>query len=242
MKRFLVNHPLVEGARLQLSPEESKHAVRVMRLEPGHKVLLTDGKGVEAEAILISSDRSGATLDVGTVRSAASKGHRLELLQGMLKGARMDWLVEKATELGVSSIRAVDTQYSVAGERTDRWIRVAQSALKQSGNLSLPDFPAVTSLSEALPKLPEGFHGLLLSPTAKQGLAPLIKALGPKPGTVVLAIGPEGGFSPEEEKLLESKGFRACLLSGQILRGETAALVAASVALHALEFPDSNKL
>jgi 16S rRNA (uracil1498-N3)-methyltransferase len=242
MKRFLVNKPLAEGTRIQLSPEESKHAVRVMRLEPGHKVLLTDGKGMEAEAVLVSSDKSGATFDVGATRKPEVKGHRLELLQGMLKGARMDWLVEKATELGVSAIRAVDTQYSVAGERADRWTRVAQAALKQSGNLQLPEFPRVTSLSEALPNLPEGFHGVLLSPTAKQGLAPLIKSLGPKPGTVVLAIGPEGGFSPEEEKLLESKGFHACLLSSQILRGETAALVAVAVALHALEFPESNKL
>lgn len=242
VKRFLVNQPLVAGTRLQLSPEESKHAVRVMRLEAGAKVLLTDGKGHEAEATLLSSDKSGATFDVGAVREARVKAFRLELLQGVLKGPRMDWLVEKATELGVNAIRAVDTQYSVAGERADRWARVAQAALKQSGNLTMPEFPPVCGLAEALDHLPSGFHGLLLSPTAKEGLAPLVKSLGPSPGTVVLAIGPEGGFSPAEEKLLETKGFRACLLSGQILRGETAALVAASVALHALEFPDSNKL
>jgi 16S rRNA (uracil1498-N3)-methyltransferase len=242
MKRFLVIQPLLEGARLQLSPEESKHAVRVMRLELGTKVLLSDGKGHEAEATLLSSDKSGATFDVGVVRAAPAKGYRIELLQGTLKGPRMDWLVEKATELGVSVIHAVDTQYSVAGERADRWARVAQAALKQSGNLTMPEFPTPCGLAEALDRLAPGFHGLLLSPGASNGLAPLVKSLGSNPGTVVLAIGPEGGFSPQEEKLLETKGFRSCLLSAQILRGETAALVAAAVALHALEFPDSNKL
>ncbi|MGZ3742119.1 MAG: RsmE family RNA methyltransferase, partial [Bdellovibrionota bacterium] len=241
LKRFLVIQPLREGTRLTLSPEESKHAVRVMRLEPGAKVLLTNGKGLEAEATLVSSDKSGAVLDVLTVREAGARAYRLELLQGTLKGARMDWLVEKATELGVSAIHAVDTQFSVAGDRRERWVRVAQAALKQSGNLNMPDLHEVTSLDDAFARLGTGYHGFLLSPHAEIGLASAIRET-VKSGTVVLAIGPEGGFSEAEEKTLQDRGFRPCRLSAQILRGETAALTAAAVALHALEFPDSNAL
>jgi 16S rRNA (uracil1498-N3)-methyltransferase len=237
VKRFLVSDPLREGARIRLSPEESKHATRVMRLEVGAKVLLTDGHGKEAEAALVSAEKTGAVVEVKAVREAASRPFRLELLQGTLKGARMDWLVEKATELGVDAVRAVDTQFSVAGERHDRWARVAQAALKQSGNPRMPEFPEAVKLEEALARLPAGFCGFLLSPGAAQGLAAAVRAKMPSGGgCAVLAIGPEGGFSAEEEKLLEDKGFLPCRLSSQILRGETAGLVAASVALHALEF------
>lgn len=237
MKRFLVNEELRPCTRIRLSAEESKHATRVMRLQPGDKVLLADGRGKEAEAELVSAGRDGAIVEVKSVREAAARPFRLELLQGTLKGARMDWLVEKATELGVDAIRAVDTQYSVAGDRADRWARVAQAALKQSGNLRAPELPEVAPLANALTSLAPGHHGFLLSPTAESGLgAAVARALPQGKGTVVLAIGPEGGFSPEEEKLLEDKGFRPCRLSAQILRGETAGLVAAAIALHALEF------
>src|SRR4051794_10905623 len=100
MKRFLVTEPLRVGARIRLSADESKHATRVMRLQPGDSVLLTDGKGHEAEAELVSAEKTGALLEVKAVREAPARPFRLELLQGMLKGARMDWLVEKSTELG----------------------------------------------------------------------------------------------------------------------------------------------
>lgn len=237
MKRFLVHEPLRVGAQITLSPDESKHATRVMRLTVGDLVLLTDGRGLEAEARLLDAEKSGALVEITSVREAGRRAFRLELLQGTLKGARMDWLVEKATELGVDVIRAVDTQFSVAGERTDRWTRVAQAALKQSGNLRLPEFPETGKLVDTLAHLPPGFHGFLLSPDASQGLAKAVHAAMPKgEGAAVLAIGPEGGFSPDEEKLLQDKGFRACRLSAQILRGETAAMAAAAVALHALEF------
>lgn len=240
MKRFLVSESLSAGAHLRLSPEESRHVTRVMRLVPGDCVLLTDGKGQEAEARLLRADKSGALMEVLGVRRAEARPFRLELLQATLKGPRMDWLVEKATELGVDSLCVVDSDFAVAGARAARWARVAQAAIKQSGSPRLPGIREAAGLGEALSSLEDGFHGFLLSPTASVGLADAVRAALPTGrGTVVLAVGPEGGFSPDEERELRARGFRACRLSAQILRGETAALVAAAVALHALEFSAS---
>lgn len=235
MKRFLVEEKLREGAEIELSVEESKHATRVMRLGIGGKILLTDGKGHEAEAEILSIEKTGTCVRVLSVRDGLRRSYSVELLQATLKGTRMDWLVEKATELGVDSIHVVDSQFAVAGDRVARWERVAHAAMKQSGNLKMPELFESAPLSEVLSRLPAGFRGFLLTPTARIGLAQAISQASAA-GPVFLAIGPEGGFSEEEEKILEGRGFTPCLLSGQILRGETAALSALSVALHALEF------
>ncbi len=237
MKRFLVDEKLVEGAKLSLSVEESKHATRVMRLGIGSKILLTDGKNHEAEAEILEIGKSGTFVKVISVRTAQARSHKVELLQATLKGNRMDWLVEKATELGVDALHVVDSQFSVAGDRAERWARLAHAAMKQSGNLKMPEIFEAAPMSEVLDRIPADFHGFLLSPSAQEGLSAAISRVLPKnSGPVFLAIGPEGGFSEAEERVLRERGFTPCLLSTQVLRGETAALCALSVALHALEF------
>ncbi len=244
MKRFLVRERLVEGSRLQLSQEESKHCTRVMRLGAGDSILLTDGKGLEAEAKIISSEKSGVVAEVTAVKEEASRGFRFELIQAPLKGPRMDWLVEKATELGVHALHVLDSQFSVAGgERSERWQRLAQAAMKQSGNTRLPEIHDAAPLKEVLGRLPSGFAGFLLSPGASTGLAEAVSgAIKQGKEHVVLAIGPEGGFSREEEEAFAAQGFLPCLLSRQILRGETAALSALVIALHTLEIGTSHRL
>lgn len=120
MKRFLVKHALTPGARIQLSPEESKHCTRVMRLVTGDAILLTDGKGLEAEARILSTEKSGVIAEVSVLREVASRLFRFELIQAPLKGPRMDWLVEKATELGVDTLHVMDSQFSRSGGRAFR--------------------------------------------------------------------------------------------------------------------------
>jgi 16S rRNA (uracil1498-N3)-methyltransferase len=241
MKRFLVPDELQSSAHVRLSPEETKHALRVLRLAIGDKILLTNGRGVEAEAVIVGTEKTGALVEVLLVRAAIVGGReaRLEIVQAPLKGPRMDWLVEKITELGVDSIHLVHSRFSVAsGEKIERWQRLAQAAMKQSGNLRPPEIHPIAGLQEILPRFGAQDALFLLSPTATTSLAQSISlALRQQPKRVVLAIGPEGGFSPEEEKEFLCHGFLPCLLSPQILRGETAALSATAVALHTLDFP-----
>lgn len=244
MKRFLVNEELAAGARIRLSPEESKHCVRVMRLGPGDSILLANGRGLEAEAKILTAEKSGVEVEVTTLRDSAARGFHLDLLQAPLKGPRMDWLVEKATELGVDAIHVVESEHAVAGgERSERWQRIAQAAMKQSGNPRLPQIHDAAPLSEVLKRLPPAFAGFLLSPSAKAGLAEAVQArLSGGATHFVLVIGPEGGFSKAEEEAFQSRGFQPCLLSTQILRGETAALTALAIALHALEIGTASRL
>lgn len=233
MRRFLVDEELKEGALVTLSAEESKHALKSLRLGPGSQIALVNGRGLEAEGIIQTADLSGARVEIRSVKQA-EKRIPVEILQGVLKGPKMDWLVEKLTEIGITSLHLATTRYTVAsGEKIDRWQRIALSAIKQSGNPQIPSLFPPRPITELAREFDDALK-ILLQPGAKMGLADLVKAnLGRR---IVLAIGPEGGFAPEEEKLLAEAGFEPAALSRQILRGETAALVAASLAIHAIDF------
>lgn len=233
MRRFLVGGGLKAGATLTLSPEESKHAVKSLRLTEGSTIALIDGRGLEAEGLLRSADMGGALVEILSVREAEAS-LPIEIIQATLKGPKMDWLVEKLTEIGVAEIRLAITKHTVAtGEKIERWQRIAQSAVKQSGNPQIPSIHAAKPLAELLPLLGEGLK-ILLQPGADKGLAELIREN--KGQRVMLAIGPEGGFTPDEERYLQEAGFVPAALSRQILRGETAALVAAALAAHSIDF------
>lgn len=237
MRRFLVSENLAAGAEFRLPLEESKHAIRVMRLSVGSKILLTNGRGEEAEAEILDLDLSGSLVRVLSLAEKKERRFRIELLQAAIKGNRMDWIVEKATELGVDAIHVIDSQFSVGGDRLQRWERLAHAALKQSGNLKMPEIFESVPLLEALARIPADSCKFLLSLEGHKGLAEEIQSNLPQgEARVFLAIGPEGGFSADEEKIFAENGFKPCLLSSNILRGETAAVSALSVALHALEF------
>jgi 16S rRNA (uracil1498-N3)-methyltransferase len=240
MKRFLVDQDLAEGALITLSQEESRHAVKALRLGPGSAVELTNGKGARAEGTIVSAETAGTVVKVLSVR-VEKPSAEIDLLQAPLKGPKMDWLVEKVTEIGVSRILLAQTKYSVAGgEKIDRWQRIAQSAVKQSGNPVMPSIHAAKPLAEALSALGDYDLKVLLQPNAPEGLAEAVKkSQGRK---ILLAIGPEGGFSAEEELLLQEKGFQPAALSRQILRGETAAIVATAITAHSIDFSAAGEL
>ncbi len=244
MKRFLVSQPIAQGTKQILSPDESKHCIRVMRLGVGDTILITDGKGLEAEARIVGTDNKEVEIQVISIRPEVKRGFSIVLFQVPLKGPRMDWLIEKATELGVDAIQVLESEFSIAGSgRKERWDRIAHSAMKQSGTLRAPEILEAIPLDKALQRLPNDFSGFLLSPNAPLGLADAIQGeLSTGSTRFVLAIGPEGGFSRKEEESFQSKGFQPCRLSSQILRGETAAISALSIALHSLELGPASKL
>lgn len=241
MRRFFVETDLAAGGRVRFSPEETKHAARVLRLSVGAEVLVLNGRGLEARARLLGLEPEGAEAEILEVKEV-KKAVRLELLQAPLKGPKMDWLVEKLTELGVDALRPARTERTVAAgnltaDKEDRWARIAQAAVKQSGNATFPKLHPLASLAEALKQLPAESARVHLQPGAAESLHEVIvKAKKGGARTVILAIGPEGGFSPDEEILLESAGFAPASLSRQVLRGETAALAALAIAAHCIDF------
>ena len=238
MKRFFVSDDLEPGKFIDLSEEESRHALQVMRLEIGNHISVTNGKGRSAQAKIISITSDGiANLEILTIFDATHRPS-LHVIQGQLKGPKMDWLVEKLTELGVNSILPAISKFTVAkSEKSDRWIRISQSALKQSGNCVAPKIFLPAPLKECLAEVENMPVKFFLDPNAPPLLGKLLREMleKQKVHNIVLAIGPEGGFDTKEQEHFMAEGFVPARLSQQILRGETAAIAAVSIVMHEID-------
>lgn len=240
MPRFFCPAPLTPGSTVELPSGAARH-VQVLRLQPGDTITLFnhgpgwDGPfpGGEFNATVTRMGRSDVEVEIGqhhpVEREARTPVH---LAVGMPANDRMDWLVEKATELGVASIQPLMTERSVlrlSGERADKkvshWQSVAIAACEQCGGNRVPRIHPVRTLSAwmADPALRTEGRGFLLS--LVQGSRPLQPREGGN-GPVVFLSGPEGGFSAQEEALALQAGYSASSLGPRVLRSETAALTA----------------
>ena len=234
---------MAAGAALSL-PEGTARHVQVLRLQPGHKITLFNGRGGEWDATITRMGRSDVEVTLGAHRSDEREaGRAVHLALGMPANERMDWLVEKATELGVAALQPLHTSRSVlrlAGERADKkqkhWQSVAVAACEQCGGNLVPAVAPVQDLGAWLKSLsPVDLKApalrCLLS--LADGSMPLGQALArvPTAAPVIFLSGPEGGLSPAEEALAAAHGFVPVTLGARVLRAETAALAALLLAL-----------
>jgi 16S rRNA (uracil1498-N3)-methyltransferase len=234
--RFFVDAPLAAGTRCELAEEAAHHAVHVLRAGPGEALTLFNGRGGEYGARIASIERKRVALEVLEHRAIERESPlRMTLVQGVSSAERMDFTIRKAVELGVAAVFPVITARSVArpkGERAEgrraHWQKVVVSACEQCGRNRIPEVHPVAALSAC--HVDRRAFRLLLSPRAQ---LPLSRALPPELADVVVAAGPEAGFSDEEEAALEAAGFVPARLGPRVLRTETAAL-AAVAALSAL--------
>lgn len=235
MKRLWTDEPLNLGSTIQLSQEESKH-LYVLRSKPGDQFLLTNGKECARAEVTVCTFKESAQLLIKELLPI-DPPLKIEIVQALLKGPKMDWLVEKLTELGVAAIHPVTTERSVAeGDKQERWQRIIKSAVKQSGNTSFPQMHSLRSLQEKWQALsPLATQCILLNPQATSGLAQILQKHDPQKH-LFLFLGPEGGFSPKEEEMMRAAGAIEAKLSRNILRGETAAIAAAAIAAHIIDF------
>jgi 16S rRNA (uracil1498-N3)-methyltransferase len=227
MPRLYSPTPLTEGAVLALPPSAARH-VQVLRLQPGAPIVLFDGTGGEWDAQVERMGRSDVTARVVQHRAVEREPLRsVHLAIGMPANERMDWLVEKAAELGAASIQPLVTERAIvrlAGERAarkrDHWQAVAAAACEQCGGNRVPPVHEPVPLAQWQP--PQDAQRWLLSfaPDAQ----PLRAAAGT--GAVVLLSGPEGGLTPQEEDAARAAGFRPLTLGPRVLRAETAPLAA----------------
>ena len=235
---------MAAGAALSL-PEGTARHVQVLRLQPGHEITLFNGRGGEWDATITRMGRSDVEVTLGAHRSDEREaGRAVQLALGMPANERMDWLVEKATELGVAGLQPLHTSRSVlrlAGERADKkqkhWQSVAVAACEQCGGNLVPAVAPVQDLGAWLKSLsPVDLKApalrCLLS--LADGSMPLGQALArvPTAAPVIFLSGPEGGLSPAEEALAAAHGFVPVTLGARVLRAETAALAALLLALH----------
>lgn len=231
MPRFHCAVPLQAGLALALPPGAARH-VQVLRMQPGEALTLFDGRGGEYAAVVERMGRSEVTVNVGAhdpVEREASQAVHLAL--GMPANDRMDWLVEKATELGVASIQPLMTAHGVlrlAGERAEKkrahWEAIAIAACEQCGRNRVPQIHPVRAYAEWLgdAHTDDRVQRIVLS------LAPGTQPLAALPAADAWQVlsGPEGGLSADEEARALAQGFRPARLGPRVLRAETAALAA----------------
>ena len=232
--RLYVDLQLASGGRITLPEAASHHVTRVLRLGAGDALTVFDGRGGEYDAAIERTPRGAVVVDVGAKLAVDRESALIvELGQGICKGGRMDLVIQKATELGVRTIRPVLCERTVvkldparAERRMAHWRTIAVHAAQQSGRTRIPEVAGVEDLDAWLARPGVG-PGLVLSPRAQASLSDLAP---PAPGKAVrLLVGPEGGLAPWEVERARAAGFTGLRLGPRVLRTETAALVALGV-------------
>jgi 16S rRNA (uracil1498-N3)-methyltransferase len=223
------------GARVSLPEHAAHHAREVLRLKAGASVAVFDGRGFEFDAILETVTRRSVDARLGAaVAPRPESPLRVVLALSPLKGDRMALVIQKATELGVAEVRPVVTARTDAaarpaleGSRQERWEKVASGAAEQCGRAVVPEIAPTATLQQFLAEGPPGLKFLLLE-TA--GVPPLAARALLAPDSVVLLLGPAGGWEPREAERIEAAGFAPASLGPRILRAETAAIAAVALA------------
>lgn len=218
---------------LSLSDREAHYLVNVLRAKPGDTLVAFNGRGAERLAVVRSATRRGAQLDLlDAVEPLPESKLRLTLVQALIKSDAMDWIVQKATELGVSSITPAYTEHSVvrldderAARRVEHWTRIGRSACEQCGRHRPPVVEPPDSLWHCLARLPPKDPKLTLDPASDLRL----DCLPPATRGVSLIVGPEGGFSPADTERMDAAGSTRVRLGPRVLRAETAAISACAL-------------
>ena len=232
--RLFVSGQLINGAELVLEGDRARYLGRVLRLRIGDEITVFNGEGPEWSASIGSMTKSTASLRIGESREAGTESPlKIHLVQGISRGERMDFVVQKATELGVKRITPVLTEYGVVKldpsrreKRRDHWESVAINASEQCGRTRLPLIDVPIPLNDWFGAKPAEVDAeVILKPGAENALA----GIKPPATKICVLIGPEGGFSDSEYEDAEIAGFDAASLGPRVLRTETAAVAVLSV-------------
>ncbi len=224
-----MNLPMVQGETLPLSDDAFGHAVRVLRLKTGDEITLFNGTSEEFSATLTDVGKKKANVTVNTVTVINNESPlNIHLGQGISRGDRMDFTLQKSVELGVQTITPLFTErcgVKLSGERlakkVEQWQKIVVSACEQSGRCIVPEVKAPITIDEWLAQESSALK-LNLHPKAEHS----IMTLPVENKKVRLLIGPEGGLSDEEIEKASQANFTDVLLGPRILRTETAALTA----------------
>jgi 16S rRNA (uracil1498-N3)-methyltransferase len=230
LTRCYVPGPLAAGETRQLPQDVAAHVARVLRARAGQLLTLFDGRGGEYDATIVQIDRRGVQVRIELHRAIERESPLpVTLLQALARGERMDFIVQKATELGVAAIVAMGGDRSVVrldaeglARRCEHWRAVAISACEQCGRNRVPTISHAADLASACGEVDATSVRLLLAPDADQTLIAVTR----QAARIALAVGPEGGFSDEELSLAQQQGFTFCRLGPRVLRAETAPLAA----------------
>lgn len=231
LTRCYVELPLAPGNELALPEATANHLLRVLRLREDAPCILFNGDGQDYSARIVSAGKHQARVLIEAATAVDNESPlSITLLQGIARGEKMDLILQKATELGVSQIVPVNaerTEVRLDATRLEKrmlhWQSVIVAACEQSGRARLPQLRAPAALAQAAQALQASATRLTLDPQGEHRL-PTMQA--PPHLTVAIAIGPEGGWSPRDRQMLAEAGFSGLQLGPRILRTETAGLAA----------------
>jgi 16S rRNA (uracil1498-N3)-methyltransferase len=237
VRRFFIGGELADT--VTITGADARHIGRGLRLGPGAELVVVDKAGRAARVEITSVETAAVHV---AVRERLAGGHeppvKVSLAQGLPKGDKFEYIVQKAVELGATAIVPLacencSVRYDAAkqGSRRERWQKIAAEAAKQCGRDAVPGVEPVMALTEALAAADDKTDIIMLY--EGQGGAPLREILaGSGASSYLLFIGPEGGFSPAEVELCRSRGARVATLGPRILRTETASLAALSIVMY----------
>ena len=224
--RLYQNTVFKVGDKISLEKNNEHHLLKVLRFPVGNTITLFNGDGLDYQAIVISTKKTYIVEVLSQQKNESESSLDLTLAQGIAKGEKMDFLIQKAVELGVSRIIPMQTEHCVVrlkaekvAKRINHWQKIANHACGQSGRSVIVDISLPLTLTELLNK--PNHNGFVLYHRATENLQTM-----EKPSKATILIGPEGGLSDAEIKQTTNAGFQPLLLGKRILRTETASLVA----------------
>ena len=236
MSRFYVPKESVKGNKIFVYGKEAHHILDVMRLKKSDSVVTFDGTGKEYVGVIKEVGRDSLVVEVAETRESNS-GLKIAvtLIQAIPKKEKMDYIVEKATELGVSAVIPVIAGRTIVNwdekkkeAHAQRWCKISREASKQCGRSDIPDVSSVKDLKSAVKDTEN--HDLKLIAALSDGAISLKDALKDFEGKrITIAIGPEGDFTPDEIKLAKSLGFKVVNLGQRVLKSDTAGLAMLAV-------------
>lgn len=232
--RLHIDQPISPDHDIEITGERAHYLSRVLRLKIGSRLSVFADDSDEHAAVITALGKNRVTLSIGDATGNDTESPlRVRLLQGISRSERMDFAVQKATELGVDEVQPLHTEFSVvkldaarAARRVAHWQKVARAACEQSGRTRVPRVAEPQSLLDCLPQPSDADCRIVLLPGSKTPFEELPAGV----TAVDLLVGPEGGFSERETAEAAACGFVAVAAGPRILRSETAALVAVTLA------------
>ncbi len=233
--RFFISPDQVVDAQITVTGEDVRHITTVLRRKTGDELLLSDGRGTDYTVKITRIDRNEITTEIMSRTKRESNYPLITLGQGLPKSDKMDFIVQKATELGVTGIVPLITERTIVKvkdeeKRIIRWRKIAREAAMQSNRSHIPEIGGIRRIDEYIGRLEPGPGALLLLPWEEGTM--LIKNVlrgASDIKRIIVLIGPEGGFSSAEAAIAKEKGFHLVSLGPNILRTETAAIAVLSM-------------
>jgi len=231
--RLYIAQPLKTNTLVHLDKDASRYLGSVLRMSKGQSVVLFNGQGGEFQGELVNLTKNQATVSVLQSKTEDRESPlKVHLVIGISRGERMDWVIQKATELGVNNISPLLSEYSVIKleskkikSKTLHWKKIIQSSCEQSKRNYIPTMNAPETIETFINKPSENNYRIILDPKASKSIG----EISPNEKKIDLLIGPEGGFTDSEVEDAYEKGFIGVSLGYRTLRSETAAIAAIAI-------------